>query len=194
MTRKFSHASGSTKWPTACKRRVPELTDLSGESAKTVAMYGKDVTTPGTSRRELSVGSTIGRTRRSLHSAVSSWLGSALQFAPVISVCSAATSTSPRQALLADLKQRGLLNDTLIVWGGEFGRTAYSQGKLSATDYGRDHHGRCFTMWMAGGGIRPGVSYGETDELCYNIVDNPVHVHDLKRAPSCGAWASITSS
>ena len=78
-----------------------------------------------------------------------------------------------------DLKQRGMLEDTLVIWGGEFGRTVYSQGKLSATDYGRDHHGRCFTMWLAGGGIQPGISYGQTDDFSYNIVRDPVHVHEL---------------
>ena len=83
-------------------------------------------------------------------------------------------------ALITDLKQRGLLDDTLVVWGGEFGRTNYSQGKLTATDYGRDHHPRCFTIWMAGGGVKRGLSYGATDEFGYNIAENPVHVHDLQ--------------
>ena len=83
-------------------------------------------------------------------------------------------------ALVTDLKSRGLLDDTLVVWGGEFGRTAYSQGKLTATDYGRDHHPRCFTMWMAGGGFKPGFSYGETDDFSYNAVVDPVHVHDFQ--------------
>ncbi len=85
----------------------------------------------------------------------------------------------PSAALVADLKARGLLDDTLIVWGGEFGRTNYSQGKLTKTNYGRDHHPRCFTMWMAGGGVKPGFSYGETDDFCYNIAKDPVHVHDF---------------
>ena len=85
----------------------------------------------------------------------------------------------PTAALLNDLEQRGLLKDTLVVWGGEFGRTVYSQGNLSATNYGRDHHPRCFTMLMAGAGIRGGVTYGETDDYCYNIVRDPVAVHDL---------------
>ena len=86
----------------------------------------------------------------------------------------------PSAALVTDLKQRGMLEDTLVVWGGEFGRTNYCQGRLTDEDYGRDHHPRCFTLWMAGGGVRPGISYGETDELGYNIVRNPVHVHDLQ--------------
>jgi uncharacterized protein (DUF1501 family) len=83
-------------------------------------------------------------------------------------------------ALVKDLKQRGLLDDTLVVWGGEFGRTNYSQGKLTTTDYGRDHHPRCFTGWVAGAGFKGGLTYGETDEFGYNVVENPVHVHDLQ--------------
>ena len=82
-------------------------------------------------------------------------------------------------ALIKDLKQRGLLEDTLVVWGGEFGRTVYSQGKLTNDNYGRDHHPRCFTMWMAGAGVKPGFTYGETDDFGYNIVKDPVHVHDF---------------
>jgi arylsulfatase A-like enzyme len=85
----------------------------------------------------------------------------------------------PCAGLIQDLKQRGMLEDTLVVWGGEFGRTVYCQGKLTREDYGRDHHPRCFSMWMAGGGIKPGVVYGETDDFSYNIVKDPVHVHDL---------------
>ncbi len=83
-------------------------------------------------------------------------------------------------ALVMDLKQRGMLEDTLVVWGGEFGRTNYSQGQLTDTNYGRDHHPRCFTIWMAGGGVKPGITYGETDDFGYNIVDKPVHVHDFQ--------------
>ena len=82
-------------------------------------------------------------------------------------------------ALLIDLERRGLLDDTLVVWGGEFGRTSYSQGALSATDYGRDHHPRCFTVWMAGGGVKAGFSYGATDDFAYNVTEHPVHVHDF---------------
>jgi hypothetical protein len=85
----------------------------------------------------------------------------------------------PCAALISDLKQRGLLDDTLIVWGGEFGRTTYSQGKLEPANHGRDHHGRCFTMWLAGGGVKPGLQFGETDDFCFNIARDPVHVHDL---------------
>jgi hypothetical protein len=82
-------------------------------------------------------------------------------------------------ALIADLKQRGLLDDTLVVWGGEFGRTSYSQGKLTADNYGRDHHPRCFSIWMAGGGVKPGLVYGETDEFGYNVARDGVHVYDF---------------
>jgi uncharacterized protein (DUF1501 family) len=84
----------------------------------------------------------------------------------------------PSAALVKDLKRLGLLEDTLVIWGGEFGRTVYSQGALTATNYGRDHHGRCFTMWMAGGGAKPGLVYGETDDFGYNVVKDPVHIHD----------------
>ena len=83
-------------------------------------------------------------------------------------------------ALVLDLKQRGLLDETLVVWGGEFGRTNYSQGQLTKTTYGRDHHPRCFSIWMAGGGVKPGITYGETDEFGYNIIKDPVHVHDFQ--------------
>jgi hypothetical protein len=85
----------------------------------------------------------------------------------------------PSAALVKDLKQRGLLDDTLVIWGGEFGRTVYSQGALTADNYGRDHHGRCFSLWLAGGGIKGGLTYGATDDYCYNIVADPVHIHDL---------------
>jgi hypothetical protein len=83
-------------------------------------------------------------------------------------------------ALLIDLKRRGMLEDTLVVWGGEFGRTVYSQGKLTKNDYGRDHHPRCFSMWMAGAGVKAGLSYGQTDDFSYNIIKDPVHVHDFQ--------------
>src|SRR5437868_1575395 len=82
-------------------------------------------------------------------------------------------------ALVQDLKARGLLDETLVIWGGEFGRTVYSQGKLTTTDYGRDHHPRCFTLWMAGGGIKGGVVHGETDDFSYNVVRDPVHIRDI---------------
>ena len=82
--------------------------------------------------------------------------------------------------MVKDLKRRGLLDETLVIWGGEFGRTTYSQGTLTEDNYGRDHHPRCFSIWMAGGGVKPGISYGETDDFSYNIVKDPVHVHDFQ--------------
>ena len=82
-------------------------------------------------------------------------------------------------ALIKDLKQRGMLDETLVLWAGEFGRTVYSQGTLTRENYGRDHHPRCFSIWLAGGGVKPGISYGRTDDYSYNIVENPVEVHDL---------------
>ncbi|MCS6863056.1 MAG: DUF1501 domain-containing protein, partial [Abditibacteriales bacterium] len=85
----------------------------------------------------------------------------------------------PTAALIKDLKQRGMLDDTLIIWGGEFGRTVYSQGELTKDNYGRDHHGRCFSIFLAGGGIKGGIVHGETDDFCYNIIKDPVHIHDL---------------
>ncbi len=120
-----------------------------------------------------------GRARRAVRPALPPRLGPARQPAQPRSAASAATSTSPPAALVKDLKQRGLLDDTLVIWGGEFGRTVYGQGGLTRTNYGRDHHGRCFTIWLAGGGIKPGIVYGETDDYCYNIVKDPVHIHDL---------------
>jgi len=86
---------------------------------------------------------------------------------------------APSAALVKDLKQRGLLDDTLVIWAGEFGRTVYSQGGLSQENYGRDHHPRCFSVWMAGAGVKGGMTYGETDEFSYNITENPMDVHDL---------------
>ena len=85
-----------------------------------------------------------------------------------------------QRRLITDLKQRGMLDDTLVVWGGEFGRTVYCQGRLTKGDYGRDHHPRCFTMWMTGGGIKRGLTYGATDDYSYNVTENPVHVHDMQ--------------
>jgi len=91
----------------------------------------------------------------------------------------AGRTDKPIAGLLKDLKARGLLDETLVIWGGEFGRTIYSQGALTKDNHGRDHHGRCFTLWMAGGGVKPGLVYGETDDYCYNIIKDPVHIHDF---------------
>ncbi len=131
-------------------------------------------------RRQLPAGPAAGRTRRAVRPVVPSRLGPAHGDLPQADQPASASDTDqPSAALITDLKQRGLLDDTLVVWGGEFGRTVYCQGKLTADNYGRDHHPRCFTIWMAGGGIKPGMTYGETDDFCYNIAENPVHVHDL---------------
>ena len=129
-------------------------------------------------RRQLPAGPPAGRARRAVHPALSHGLGPARQPArPDPRQCQ--DTDQPSAALIKDLKQRGLLDDTLVIWGGEFGRTVYSQGQLTATDYGRDHHPRCFTVWMAGGGIKPGMTHGETDDFSYNIVRDPVEVYDL---------------
>lgn len=157
---------------------VPELTELSNESAQTIEMYGSDVTTPGCYAANCLLARRLAeRDVRFIQLYHRGWDQHYNLPSDIRLQCG--DIDQPTAALLTDLKRLGMLEDTLIVWGGEFGRTAYSQGKLSATDYGRDHHGRCFTMWMAGGGIKPGISYGETDELCYNVSRNPVHVHDL---------------
>ena len=157
---------------------VPELTDLSGETQQTFDLYGQEASKPGTFAANCLLARRLAeRGTRFIQLYHRGWdqhynLPSdiRLQCQDVDRGCA---------ALIIDLKQRGLLDDTLVIWGGEFGRTVYSQGKLSATDYGRDHHGRCFTMWLAGGGVRPGVSYGQTDDFSYNIVRDPVHVHEL---------------
>jgi uncharacterized protein (DUF1501 family) len=157
---------------------VPDLTDLSGESAATLDAYGPQSRQGGTFAANCLLARRMAeRGVRFIQLYHRGWdqhynLPSdlALQCRDV---------DQPAAALIQDLKQRGLLEETLVVWGGEFGRTTYSQGKLEPNNYGRDHHGRCFTMWLAGGGIRPGLQYGETDDFCYNVIQNGVHVHDL---------------
>ena len=157
---------------------VPDLTDLRGESDATLKAYGPAATEPGTFAANCLLARRMAeRGVRFIQLYHRGWdqhynLPSDLRL-------QCRDVDQPAAALIRDLKQRGMLEDTLVVWGGEFGRTTYSQGKLEATNYGRDHHGRCFTMWLAGGGIRPGVTYGETDEFCYNVVRDPVQVHDL---------------
>ncbi|MCC7339410.1 MAG: DUF1501 domain-containing protein [Pirellulaceae bacterium] len=157
---------------------VPELTDLSQESAETLAMYGPDVEKSGSFARNcLLARRMIERDVRFVQLFHRGWdhhVG-----LPKKLRGQASDIDQPAAALIADLKQRGLLDETLIVCAGEFGRTTYCQGKLTATDYGRDHHPRCFTVWMAGGGIQGGMEYGQTDEFSYNIVENPVHVNDM---------------
>jgi len=157
---------------------VPELTDLSKESEAVFELYGPESRKPGTFAANCLLARRLAeRGVRFIQLFHRGW-DQHLHLPKQITGQSSDTD-QPSAALIADLKQRGLLNDTLIVWGGEFGRTVYCQGKLTAEDYGRDHHPRCFTMWLAGGGVKPGISYGETDDYCYNITKDPVHVHDL---------------
>jgi len=157
---------------------VPELVDLRNESKATLAAYGSQSEQPGTFARHcLLARRMVERGVRFVQLYHRGWdqhynLPSDLRL-------QCQDVDQPVAALVHDLKQRGLLEDTLIVWGGEFGRTTYSQGKLTAANYGRDHHGRCFTMWLAGGGVKPGIVHGRTDDFCYNVVSDPVHVHDL---------------
>ena len=157
---------------------VPELTDFSGESEATLAMYGPEVKTPGTYAANCLLARRLAeRDVRSIQLFHMGWDHHGGLPNAIKGQCR--DTDQPTAALIADLKQRGLLDDTLIVWGGEFGRTIYSQGALTETNYGRDHHPRCFTVLLAGAGIKPGMTLGETDDYCYNIVSDPVHVHDL---------------
>lgn len=157
---------------------VPELVDLSGETASTFDLYGEDARQPGTFAWNCLMARRLcERGVRFVQLFHRGW-DQHLELPKNIALQCAATDRASA-ALVKDLKQRGLLDDTLVVWGGEFGRTVYCQGKLTADDYGRDHHPRCFTIWMAGAGVKAGTSYGETDEFGYNVVRDPVHVHDL---------------
>ena len=156
---------------------VPELTDLGGESQATLDMYGPDAHRDGTFARScLMARRLIERDVRFVQIFHRGWDQHGNLPKHISAQCRDIDQAS--WALVQDLKQRGLLDDTLVVWGGEFGRTVYSQGKITDDNYGRDHHPRCFTMWMAGGGVTPGT-YGRTDELSFNIEENPVHVRDL---------------
>ena len=157
---------------------VPDLTDLSSEPASTFDLYGEDARKPGTYAYNCLLARRMAeRGVRFIQLFHRDW-DHHLNL-PTGITQQAKRTDQASAALVQDLKQRGLLDDTLVVWGGEFGRTAYCQGKLTATDYGRDHHPRCFTIWLAGGGIKPGITHGTTDDFSYNIVDQPVHVHDL---------------
>ena len=157
---------------------VPELTDLSKEPAHTFDLYGPDSRKPGTFAANCLLARRLSeRGVRFVQLFHRGWDQHTRLPKSIASQCRDTDQASA--ALVQDLKERGLLDDTLVVWGGEFGRTVYCQGKLTADDYGRDHHPRCFTVWMAGGGVRPGITHGETDDYCYNITRDPVHVHDL---------------
>ncbi len=158
---------------------VPEVTDLSDEPEHVLDMYGPDARKPGTFAANCLLARRLAeRDVRFIQLFHKGWDQHGNLPSAIRNQCKETDQACG--ALIRDLKQRGMLDDTLVVWGGEFGRTAYSQGKLTKTNYGRDHHPRCFTMWLAGGGIRPGFSYGETDPYGYNIVQDPVHVHDLQ--------------
>jgi len=158
---------------------IPDLMDLSNESEATYQMYGENSRSPGTFAANCLLA------RRLLEKGVSfvqlyhqGWDQHLYLPGGITNQCKETDQASA--ALVKDLKQRGLLDDTLVIWGGEFGRTVYSQGKLTKDNYGRDHHPKCFTIWMAGAGVKPGYSYGETDDFGYNIVKDPVHVHDFQ--------------
>jgi hypothetical protein len=173
---------------------VPDVTDIANEPKSVLALYGPDATKPGTFAYNCLLARRLAeRGVRFIQLYHQGWdqhgnLPAAIRV-------QARETDQPSAGLVKDLKQRGLLVDTLVIWGGEFGRTSYSQGKLTPTDYGRDHHPRCFTVWLAGGGVKPGFCYGQTDAYGYNIADdagNPiqptkhhltkgaVHVHDLQ--------------
>jgi hypothetical protein len=157
---------------------VPDLTDVSKEPSNILEMYGPDVKRPGTYAANCLLARRLAeRGVRCVQLFHMGWDHHGGLPNAIKGQCR--DTDQPTTALITDLKQRGLLDDTLVVWGGEFGRTVYSQGALTATDYGRDHHPRCFTLWMTGGGIKRGMTLGETDDYSYNITKDPVSVHDL---------------
>jgi hypothetical protein len=157
---------------------VPELTDLSNEPEHIFELYGPESRKPGTYAANCLLARRLAeRGVRFIQLFHRGWDQHNNLPKQIVGQCQDTDQASA--ALIADLKQRGLLEDTLVVWGGEFGRTVYCQGKLTEDDYGRDHHPRCFTVWLAGGGVKPGITFGETDDFSYNIVRDPVHVHDL---------------
>jgi arylsulfatase A-like enzyme len=157
---------------------VPELTDVSKEPQHVLDLYGPEVTQPGSFAYNCLMARRLAeRGVRFTQVFLRGWDhhgGLPGQIRQLTKACD-----QPCAGLIKDLKQRGMLEDTLLVWGGEFGRTVYSQGTLTKDNYGRDHHPRNFTMWMAGGGIKPGIVHGQTDDFSYNITEKPVHVHDL---------------
>lgn len=157
---------------------VPDATDFSDEPKLTFEAYGEDAHKPGTFAANCLLARRLAeRDVRFIQLYHQGW--DQHSNLPRGIKGQARETDQPSAALIKDLKQRGLLKDTLVIWGGEFGRTSYSQGVLTKDNYGRDHHPRCFTTWMAGGGIKPGMTYGATDEFGYNVVENGVHVHDF---------------
>ena len=158
---------------------VPELMDLSNETAHTFEMYGEDSKKPGTySANCLLARRLVERGVRFIQLYHRDWDHHGGLPDRMVQQCKETDQASA--ALIQDLKQRGLLDETLVIWGGEFGRTVYCQGAITETTYGRDPHPRCFSLWMAGGGMKPGMVFGETDDYSYNITRDPVHVHDLQ--------------
>lgn len=157
---------------------VPEITDMSDEPDYIYDMYGEDSRDPGTYAANcLLARKLLEKDVKFVQLYHQGWDQHGGLPKGIKNQCK--NTDQATAALVKDLKQRGLLEDTLVIWGGEFGRTVYSQGKLTETNYGRDHHPRCFTMWMAGAGVKPGYTHGETDDFSYNIVRDPVHVHDF---------------
>jgi uncharacterized protein (DUF1501 family) len=157
---------------------IPELMDLSKEPASTFEAYGPDAKIPGAYAANCLLARRMAeRNVRFVQLYHRDWDHHGGLPGGIRTM--AQQTDQPTAALIKDLDQRGLLKDTVVIWGGEFGRTVYSQGDLTQTNYGRDHHGRCYTVWMAGGGIKPGLVYGETDDYGYNITKNPVPIHDL---------------
>jgi hypothetical protein len=157
---------------------VPELTDIRSEPQSVLDLYGPDVTRPGSYAANCLLARRLAE--RNVRFVQLFHMGWDQHFTLPKAIRGQCQDTDqPTAALIQDLKQRGLLEDTLIVWGGEFGRTIYSQGTLTQDNYGRDHHPRCFTVFLAGGGIKPGMTFGETDDFSYNITRDPVSVFDL---------------
>ncbi|WP_282124149.1 DUF1501 domain-containing protein [Algibacter mikhailovii] len=157
---------------------VPEVTDISDEPDHIFEMYGKDSRNPGTYAANCLMGRKLlekgVKFVQLFHQGWDQHIGCPDGLRNQCKKTDQGTA-----ALIKDLKQRGMLDDTLVVWGGEFGRTVYSQGQLTDTNYGRDHHPKAFTMWMAGAGVKPGFQYGETDDFSYNVIKDPLHVHDF---------------
>jgi hypothetical protein len=157
---------------------VPELTDTSSESKQTFEQYGEDAKTPGTFAANCLLARRLAeRGVRFIQLFHRGWDQHRKLPQDISKQCQDTDQASA--ALITDLKARGMLDNTLVIWGGEFGRTVYCQGPLARDNYGRDHHPRCFTMWLAGGGIKSGMTYGETDDFCYNIARDPLHIYDL---------------
>jgi hypothetical protein len=157
---------------------VPEVVDVSREAEPVRALYGPDVERPGSFARNCLLARRLAEQGvKFIQLYHQGWDQHGNLPGGIRQQCRETDQAAA--GLIQDLKQRGMLDETLVVWGGEFGRTNYSQGKLTADNYGRDHHPRCFSIWMAGGGVRPGTVYGETDEFGYNVVQDGVHVHDF---------------